>query len=209
VLVSDAAHNDLLRVTNSGDITLVARLLPRVVAMPAGFPSSFTNPETEETIELPPAGTPMPSEAVATSVTVGLDGYWYVGELRGFPATPGTSQVWRIAPGTTNAVCDPANPSTGPCQRFADGLTSIVDLAPAPDGGIYALSLVTASWAAWELLGAAPVGGLFKIPAGGGTPVAVDTGGPLILPGGVDVDRAGQVWVAGAVFGPGSVRTVA
>ena len=43
-------------------------------------------------------------------MTVGSDGYWYVGELRGFPATPGTSEIWRIKPGTVGAVCDPEKP---------------------------------------------------------------------------------------------------
>jgi len=204
-LVADAQHNDLLRVSNRGRITLVARLLPRVVPMPDGFPAQLEDPETGELIDLPPAGAPIPSEGVATSVTVGADGAYYVGELRGFPATPGTSQIWRIPAGTTNATCDPEQPDTGPCKRFADGLTSIVDLAPAPDGGIYAIELVKASWFAWEILELPPIGGLFKVPAGGGAPVEVDTGGPLILPGGVDVDRSGTVWLAGPIFGPGSV----
>lgn len=203
-LVSDAGHNDVLKVTHDGTITLVARLLPRVVEMPEGYPDSI---ELEgEVIELPPAGTPVPSEAVATSVTIGKDGYYYVGELRGFPATPGTSQIWRIAPGTTNAECDPENPDVGPCQRFADGLTSVVDLAPAKDGGIYALELVQESWAAWEFLGAPPIGGLFKVPAGGGSAAEVDTGGPLILPGGVDTEVNGKVWLSGPIFGPGTVH---
>jgi len=207
-LVADAAHNNLLRVTNHGKISIVAWLKPRVVPMPDGFPDEIENPETGELEPLPPAGTPIPSEAVATSVTVGADGAYYVGELRGFPATPGTSRVWRIEPGITDAVCDPEAPDVGPCTEYADGLTSVVDLAPAPDGGIYAISLVQASWFAWEVLGVPPIGGAWKIPSGGGTPTAVDTGEPLILPGGIDVDDAGTVWVSGPVFGPGSVRTL-
>src|SRR4029453_19346402 len=113
VLVADAANNDLLRVWPNGKIRTVARLKPRTVTVPAGLGA-----------EAPPAGTPFVAEAVATSVTVGSDGYWYVGELRGFPATPGTSQIWRIKPGSVNALCDPAAPSTGACQRYADGFTS-------------------------------------------------------------------------------------
>jgi hypothetical protein len=76
----------------------VARLKPRVVSVPEELPDEFQGEP------LPPAGTPVPSEAVATSVTVGADGSYYVSELRGFPATPGTSQVWRIAPGSVNAI---------------------------------------------------------------------------------------------------------
>src|SRR4029450_3304746 len=118
VLVSDAAANDLLRVYPHGRIITVARLKPRGVAVPHEL----------RHVGFPPAGTLLPSEDVATSVTVGADGYYYVGELRGFPATPGTSQVWRIAPGSVNAVCDPEAPATGACRRYADGFTSIVDL---------------------------------------------------------------------------------
>lgn len=207
-LVSDAQHNSLLRVTNRGQISIVAWLLPREVLWPSGYPDQITDPETGQVEHLPPAGTPTPSEAVATSVTVGKDGYYYVGELRGVPATPGTSQIWRIAPGTTNATCDPEHPDAGPCRRFADGLTSIVDLAPAPDGGIYAIELVKASWFAWQVLNVDPVGGLFKVPPGGGAATEVDTGGPIFLPGGVDVDKAGKVWLAGPVFGPGAVMSL-
>ena len=84
VLVSDAAANDLLRVYPNGRIETVARLKPRVVAVPDELPDA-----DGEGNPLPPGGTMLPSEAVATSVTVGADGYYYVGELRGFPATPG------------------------------------------------------------------------------------------------------------------------
>jgi hypothetical protein len=89
------------------------------------------------------------AEAVATSVTVGADGYYYVGELRGFPATPGTSQVWRIAPNSVNAVCDPENPHTGRCRRYRDGFTSIVALGAGDDGSIYVVELSKSSWLQW------------------------------------------------------------
>jgi DNA-binding beta-propeller fold protein YncE len=119
MLVSDAAANDLLRVFPNGRIVTVARLKPRMVPVPAELPAF---------LGLPPAGTLIPSEDVATSVTVGADGYYYVGELRGVPATPSTSQVWRIAPNSENALCDPEAPNTGACRRYADGFTSIVNL---------------------------------------------------------------------------------
>src|SRR4029079_17096665 len=125
VLVSDAAANDLLRVYPNGQVVTVARLKPRIVSWPAGIPFG------------PPAGTMAPSEDVATSVTVGADGYYYVGELRGVPATPGAAQVWRISPNSVNAVCDPLIPNAGPCQRYKDGFTSIVDLEAAEDGSLY------------------------------------------------------------------------
>lgn len=202
VLVADAAGNDLLRVYADGTIVTVARLLPRVVEVPEELPDEFDGEP------LPPAGTPIPSEAVATSVTVGSDGYWYVGELRGFPATPGTSQVWRIKPGSVDAVCDPESPNTGNCRRYADGFTSITDLAADSRGGIYVVELVQQSWLQWELgLVDPPVGGLFRIPRGGGDPVEL-AAGQLILPGAADVDHHGKVFITGPVFGPGALSKI-
>jgi hypothetical protein len=208
VLVADAAGNDLLHVWPNGDIETVARLKPRTVVTPEG---------------LPDAGTEVPAEAVATSVTVGEDGSWYVGELRGYPATPGTSEIWRIRPGTTDAVCDPEHP-WGACSRYADGLTSIVDLG-AGRHGIYAVTLSKMSWLATEAdppIPGAEIGGLFLVSKSKGhhhhhhsysrhgshgtvtiTELVPDQ---LTLPGGVDV--AEDPYVVGPVFGPGSLMKI-
>ncbi|PZF81386.1 ScyD/ScyE family protein [Jiangella anatolica] len=202
VLVADAAGNDLIRVYPDGDIVTVARLKPRTVEVPEGLPPEFNGEP------LPPAGTPITAEAVATSVTVGSDGYWYVGELRGFPATPGTSQIWRIKPGSQDAVCDPEQPNQGDCRRFADGLTSIVDLGAGGNGSVYAVELVKQSWLQWELgLADPPVGSLFRVrPGGARTEVAP---GQLILPGGVAAGRNGRLYVTGPIFGPGALSRIA
>lgn len=194
VLVSDAAGNDLLRVYPNGSIVTVARIKPRVVPVPDELPD----------VGFPPAGTPIPAEGVATAVTVGEDGYYYVSELRGFPSTPGTAGIWRIAPGSVNAVCDPAAPETGPCQRFVDGFTSIVSLSTGDDGAIYAVELVKGGWLQWEEGLVDPIGGLFRIPRGGGTAkeLAPDQ---LILPGGVSVAGTKKTYVTSPVFGPGTL----
>jgi hypothetical protein len=199
VLVADAAGNDLLRVWPNGYVKTVARFKPRVVAVPAGLPP--TGPDGSP---LPPAGTKIPSESVSTSVAVGSDGYWYVGELRGFPATPGKSQIWRIKPGTYGAVCDPANPYKGKCTRYADGYTSIVDLAGGPKGTLAVVELAKVSWLQWEL-GGSPVGSLYlQFPgkwhkAGFKKEFAP---GKLILPGGTAISRSGKVYVTSPLFGP-------
>jgi hypothetical protein len=198
VLVADAAGNDLLRVYANGRIVTVARLKPRMVAVPDELPD----------VGFPPAGSVLPSEGVATSVAVGADGYYYVGELRGFPATPGTAQIWRIAPDSVDAVCDPAAPATGTCQRYADGFTSIVDLEAGPDGSLYVVQLANQSWLQWELdLGGPPIGSVFRIPAGGGAPDELAPG-ELMLPGGVAVGRDGAVYATSPVFGPGAVLRI-
>lgn len=199
VLVADAAGNDLLRVFEDGTIVTVARLAPRTVEVPAGLPG---------------AGTMVPSEAVATSVTVGKDGDYYVGELRGYPATSGTSQVWRIEKGSVDATCDPDAPTVGECTRLADGLTSIVDLASDKRRNIYAVSLSTMSWLAVEnAVAGSEVGALWRIGRARGhghdrgdgrrTPTITELlAGQLILPGGADaVDDT--LYLTGPVLGPG------
>jgi hypothetical protein len=203
VLVSDAAGNDLLRVwPKSGRIVTVARLKPRLVEVPEGLPEV----PPEEGGPLPPAGTPIMSEAVATSVSVGSDGYWYVGELRGFPATPGTSQIWKIKPGTVNATCNPEHPWRGHCKRYKDGLTSIIDLAPARSG-VYALELSKMSWLQLEFgVPGAEIGGLFQVrPRGTGWPRMVELAkDQLPVPGGVDATWD-DVYVTAPLFGPGAL----
>ena len=205
VLVSDAAGNDLLRVWPDGKIKTVARIKPRVVKVPTGLPA--TDPGGNP---LPPAGTMLPAEGVATSVTVGSDGYYYLGELRGFPGTPGTAEIWRIKPGSVGAVCDPEHPYQGNCQRYADGYTSIVDLGAGPDNKIYVVELAKASWLQFELNGATE-GALFVQYPGrkheGGYKRELAKG-KLSLPGGVGVSKDGDVYVSSPVFGPGSVAKV-
>lgn len=116
-LIADAAGNDLLYADESGAIDWVA-----------------TFPEQNG------------EQAVPTSVAIGPDGAYYVGELKGFPATPGLSRVWRVAPGTRHAHCG-ASPA---CSVVASGFTSIIDLAFGPDGKLYVAQLDDASWRAVE-----------------------------------------------------------
>lgn len=208
ILVADAAGNDVLNVSKDGRrITTVARLKPRTVEVPEGLPA--TDPEGNPT-GFPPAGTPIPSEAVATSVAVGKDGSIYIGELRGFPATPGTSQIWRVKPGATGAVCDPEAPYSGSCKRWADGQTSIVDLAVDKKDTVYALSLSKLSWFAFELgVPGAEVGSLTALTRSWhGVKAKELARGKLISPGGVDV-VGDTAYLTGPVFGPGSLSKLA
>jgi hypothetical protein len=116
-LIADAAGNDLLFADESGSVDWVAT-----------FPAQNG------------------IQAVPTSVAIGPDGAYYVGELTGAPAPPGLSRVWRIAPGTRHAHC-----GTSPaCSVVASGFTSIIDLAFGPDRKLYVAQLDDASWLAVE-----------------------------------------------------------
>ena len=140
-----------------------------------------------------------------TSVTVGRDGAVYLGELRGFPATPGTSEIWRVEPGATDAVCKPNKPQKGACTRVADGLTSIVSLASGRGGALYAAELSKKSWFAVENeVEGAVEGAVIRI--GHDRDVRRELKpGKVILPGSVAVGPNGKAFVSGPIFGPGAV----
>lgn len=204
-LVADAANNSVIRVWRSGRIKHIARVKTRVVEMPAGYEGVELPPEAPP---LPPAGTPMPTEAVVTSVAVGQGGAVYLGELRGFPGTPKTSQIWRVRPGATDAVCRPNKPQQGACRRVADGLTSVVALEVGRLGSIYAAELSKQSWLAMELeLPGSEVGSVWRINPRGNVRKQLGAG-EVIMPGAVDTGPRGGVFVSGPIFGPGGFMRV-
>ena len=113
VLVADAGANAIRRVWKSGRIQTVAQLPVHTVSTAhVGDPN------------LPPT---LVAESVPTSIAVGPDGAWYVGELTGFPFTPGASRIWRIKAGTHGAYCR-ATVRKSACTRYKSGFTSIMDI---------------------------------------------------------------------------------
>jgi hypothetical protein len=151
-LVVDAGGNDLLRVDRQGHVDVLAV-----------FPDELVSTANIKELAGCPAGPPdfcglpdlIPGQAVPTSVAIGPDGFYYVGELKGFPAPTGESRIWRIAPDASSAQCG----SSSDCALVFDGgFTSIIDLAFGPDGRLYVAELDEASWAAVEIF-QAPTGG--------------------------------------------------
>lgn len=146
-LVADAGANALLIVDQQGRVDWIATLPTELVSTAyakelAGCP---TPPEEfAEVCELPEM---IPAQAVATSVTIGRDGAYYVGELKGFPGPTEESRIWRIAPGTRHAQCG----NSPKCTIVADGFTSIIDLKFTLDGTLYVVELDEAGWLAVEL----------------------------------------------------------
>jgi hypothetical protein len=137
-LVVDAGGNSLLTVDKHGKVKLVAVL-----------PEELVSTANAKAIAGCPAGPPdicslpsmIPAEPVPTSVAVGPDGAYYVGELKGFPSPLGESRVWRIAPNARNAKCG----QSPLCTVALDGFTSIIDLTFGPDGRLYVAQLDDAS----------------------------------------------------------------
>jgi hypothetical protein len=187
-LVADAAGNDLLHIGRLGAIETVARFKPELVPFPAiPDPPPF----------FPPAGTPVPAEAVPTAVAIGPDGGYYVSELKGFPFVPGTSRIWRIEPGSRDAVCDPESPDSGACTTFLEGFTAVIDLAWGSDGTLYVLEISKNLLLAES--GGDPIGRLWAVKDGERKEIVP---GELLLPGGVAVAPNGTLYVTTGTFGP-------
>lgn len=215
-LFTDAANNDLVRVTPDGVATTVARFDLEVVSTDhLGDPT------------LPPE---MTAEAVPTTVTLGPDGWIYVGELKGFPFRPGSSNIWRIKPWADGAWCSVTTPDPS-CRLYSTGFTAIQDLAfNRQNGKMYVYELAEDGVLAFE----AGLPGENGEPPTGPMPPAVllevwrrwhdddadrrgdghcDKGrelaaGQLFEPGGVVVDRRGQVFVTDGVFSGGRLLKV-
>jgi hypothetical protein len=96
-LVADAGGNALLSIVPSGLVNTMAV-----------FPSR-------------PQRT---TDAVPTSVAVGPDGAYYVGELSGVPFGAGAANVYRVVPGQAPQV-------------FRSGFTTVTDIDFGPDGSLY------------------------------------------------------------------------
>ena len=174
VLVADAAANSLLRVWPDGRIVTVARFPVQSIST-SHIPDPTFPPE-------------LPAEAVPTTVALGRDGSWYVGELKGFPFTPGTSKVWKIKPGSKDVTCDAAAP-TRACSVYQDGLTSIIDMTFDLRGRLSVLELAKGGVLAVEGgdPGApTPPGALIRIDRQGNRTELAE--GQIVLPGGIVPD---------------------
>lgn len=152
-LVADAGANDLLRVNNQGKIDVLAI-----------FPNEMVSTSNVKELLGCPAGPPgicglpdmIPGQAVPTSIAIGPDGYYYVGELKGFPAPAGASNIWKVSPDASGAMC-----GTSPdCVKVFDGgFTSIIDLAFDAKGNLHVAELDEQSWFAVEVLGPGAIAG--------------------------------------------------
>ncbi|TMK78356.1 MAG: SMP-30/gluconolactonase/LRE family protein [Actinobacteria bacterium] len=145
-VVTDAAGNDLLRVGSNGHISTLAV-----------FPSR------------PGRAT----DSVPTSVAVGPDGAYYVGELSGVPFNVDDAHVYRVVPGQ-------------PPQEYGPTFSFIIDLAWGPDGHLYVLQFATGP-------GLTGPGILYRLETDGTkTPVVTD----LVAPGGIVFGPDGALYIS-------------
>lgn len=116
-VVADAGANDLLYVSATGRVSMLARFPAVAEQLPAGV---LGNP-TPITVE---------AQAVPTSVAIGPDGALYVGLLRGVPSDPGTAYIYRVVPGHEPVI-------------WARGLTSVTAIAFDRQGRLLATEFNT------------------------------------------------------------------
>jgi DNA-binding beta-propeller fold protein YncE len=165
-VVVDAGANALNEVRANGTISTLAIFPDRLVEAPPF-------------LELPP-GTLIPMDAVPTSVTLGPDGNYYVGQLTGFPFPVGGANVYRV----------PAQGGTP--EVFASGFTAIIDVAFGSDGSLYVLEIAKNGLLDAFIFGDW-TGALIRVaPDGTRTEIAA---GELFAPGGVAVGKDGAFYV--------------
>ncbi len=197
VLIGDAAGNAVLRARTNGDIDWVALPLP---ATADGTGS--TDPEDWLVWAELSGGIPCYVQPVPTSVAIGPEGDYYVGELTGVTAenlfesapSPGLSRVWRIDAGANNVLCP-----SDQCEVAISGLTSVMDVEFGPDGSLYVVEYDLNDWFNAIELGNAAGGTIRSCAVTTGE--ATDAGdcaiiaGGLTLPGAITFDKWDNLWV--------------
>ena len=166
-IYADAGGNSLNQVTARGTITTLATF-PNLM-VPAPIPPSPS--------PTPTPGTMVSVQAVPTSVALGPDGYYYVGQLTGAPFTVGAANVYRV------------HPAGGMPEVAYSNFTNIIDLTFGPDGSLYVLEIARAAIPRFGL------GGRLVRIEPDGTRTDVISGPPLIAPGGVAVGKDGVIYV--------------
>jgi hypothetical protein len=154
--IADAAANDVLLYKN-GTLSTLAVL-----------------PLINETV----SGSPVPAQAVPTSLAVGPDGALYIGELGGAPNNVGVASVYRYA--------------NGQLTEYQSGFTMIGDIAFDQAGRLLVLEMDQAGFADTDPGGLPTPGALIRVNADGSRTVLASTG--LEYPGGMAVAADGSVY---------------
>jgi len=168
-VIADPGGNNFFTATPTGEVTLGARFSPFLV-----------NGDSVE--------------SVPTSITVGPDGAYYVGEYTGTPYPERSARVYRVVPG-------------GEPEVFADGFTQITGLDFDDQGNMYVLEYSVNSTIDPE---AELLGSLVQVSPDGSRRTLVEPGEGLIAPNGLTIGSDGEIYVSNrSVFvGEGQVVRV-
>lgn len=168
--VADAGANDVLFVSHSGAINVLA-VLP-TISEPAAAGTFGASQTTTITAQ---------AQAVPVAVAVGPDGALYVGELGGKPFEPGTSVVYRIVPGHRPTV-------------YARGFTAIEDIAFDAEGRLLVLEIDAKGLDDPGFDTGSPASGaIIRVSGSGHRTTLLDSG--LSYPTGLAVGRGGVLYV--------------
>ncbi len=204
-VVADAGGNSLLRVDEAGAVSLIAAFPPTMHEFPAELLAAMGPPPGEEGEiaaegeaaaaegEAAPEGemVPLPVESVPTSVVVGPDGAFYMGQLTGGPFPVGGASVWRV------------DPATGEATQYATGFTNIIDIAFGPDGTLYVAEIVHEGLMTVFAGGGAPIGAILAVPPGGGDPQILANDERVMALGGITVGDDGAIYASAGTLMPG------
>lgn len=200
-IVADAGANALLNVAADGTISMIAVFPPVEFEFPAeALAAMGPAPEGEapaESMAPPEPGTmvPVPVEAVPTSVVVGPDGNYYMGQLTGGPFPIGGAAVWQVTP-------------DGTATKYAEGFTNIIDIAFGPDETLYVAEITHDGLMSVFGAGAAPIGAVYSVPPGGGEPTLIVNDERVMAPGGIAVDAEGAIYVSTNTIPAGAVGEI-
>ncbi|MGW8368655.1 MAG: ScyD/ScyE family protein [Gammaproteobacteria bacterium] len=200
-LVADAGGNDLLWIDNQGNPTLLA-VFPNELVSTDNVKSLFGCPSPAPLCGLPPE---LPAQPVPTSVAVGPDGNYYVGELKGFPAPTNESNIWRVSPGASAAACG----ASADCVKVFDGgFTSIIDMTFGPDGLLYVAEMDEDSWAAVEILGVFNGGSINACDVMAAVPSCVQVATGILELTAITFGKDGSLWATQHSLVPGGAEVV-
>ena len=154
-VIADPGGNNFFTADIAGNVSLGARFAPRVI-------------------------NGVSVESVPTSITIGSDGAYYIGELTGAPYPEGSARVYRVIPGNEPEI-------------YADGFTQITGLDFDDKGNLYVLEYSVNSLIdpTAELMGA-----LIQVSPDGVRRTVVGAGEGLVAPNGLTIGPDGGIYVS-------------
>jgi hypothetical protein len=174
LVIVDAGANALIRRHANGELSTFA-----------AFPSRYTTPLGPGCPPVPADyPTTLPMETVPTSVAIGPDGAYYVGQLTGFPLVVGAAKIYRFEAGSAPQV-------------YLTGFTFVISIAFDPSGNLYVLQHTNGPTANSN-------GSLIRVAPNGSRTTIVDG---LVRPTSVAIGRDGALYIShrGISVGTGEV----